>query len=93
MGEEHAEKYGHVIAIMQDWEKYKPQVERYQQVCKNIEKTKWNVRSYKMMRSCFLTCSKRMYGVRHKAGLWWLQTALLESENKNACVFTLFIHS
>jgi len=40
MGEEHAEKYGHVIAIMQDWEKYKPQVERYQQVCKNIEKTK-----------------------------------------------------
>jgi len=36
MGEEHAEKHGHVIAIMQDWEEYKPRVERYQQVCKKI---------------------------------------------------------
>jgi len=35
-GKEDAEKDDHVIAIMQDWEKYKPEVERYQQVCKKI---------------------------------------------------------
>jgi len=31
MGEEHAEKDGHVIAIMQDWEKCKKFVKKFKQ--------------------------------------------------------------
>jgi len=29
MGEEHAEKHGHEITIMQDWEKYKKFVKKF----------------------------------------------------------------
>jgi len=62
MGEEHAEKHGHEITIMQDWEKYKKFVKKFKKQSETWEVTRWWDRVlWHVQNGCMVSDIKRVY--------------------------------